>query len=169
MEGIIKNEKHTETKAKYYLQEPALYFWYFYKNLCMASKYLVAELERTEGLLQKQKSKQKEALLALNPKVEGTKNLTKNLNKNDWVAVDDLEGATEDSRAMQEEDNTDMVFAKKSVKPWKDDEEELRKELRDAMESQVIKTNGRQIREALHAHAQDRGMGKFMSQPIFNN
>ena len=81
MEGIIKNEKHTETKAKYYLQEPALYFLVlFYKNLCMASKSLVAELERTKGLLQKRKSKQKEALLALNPIVEGTKHLTKSLN-----------------------------------------------------------------------------------------
>ena len=33
----------------------------------------------------------------------------------------------------------------------------------------MVKTNGMQMREALHAHAQDRGMGKFMSQPIFNN
>ena len=49
MEGMINNEKNIITKTKSYLSEPALYFWYFYKNLTMASKHLVAELENAEG------------------------------------------------------------------------------------------------------------------------
>ena len=54
MEGITNNEKII-TKIKSYLSEPALYFCYFYKNLTMASKHLVAELENTEGWLQTRK------------------------------------------------------------------------------------------------------------------
>ena len=51
MEGMINNEKII-TKIKSYLSESALYLWYFHKNLTMASKHIVAELEKTEGWLQ---------------------------------------------------------------------------------------------------------------------
>ena len=57
MEGMINNEKKIITKIKSYLSESDLYFWYFYKNLAMESKHLVAELENTEGWLQTRKCK----------------------------------------------------------------------------------------------------------------
>ena len=57
MEGMINNEKKIITKIKSYLSEHALYFWYFYKNLTIASKHLVSELEDTEVCLKNQKSK----------------------------------------------------------------------------------------------------------------
>ena len=57
MEGMINNEKNIITKIKSYLSGPALYFWYFYKNLTMASKHLVAELDNTGGWFQTWKCK----------------------------------------------------------------------------------------------------------------
>ena len=57
MEGMINNEKSIITKIKTYISEPALYFWYFYKNLTMASKHLLSGLENNEGWLQTQKCK----------------------------------------------------------------------------------------------------------------
>ena len=57
MEGMINNEKNIITKIKSYLSESALYLWYFHKNLTMASKHIVAEMEKTEGWLQTRKCK----------------------------------------------------------------------------------------------------------------
>ena len=57
MKGIINNEKNIITKIKSYLSEHALYFWYFYKNLTIASKHLVSELEETEVWSKNHKSK----------------------------------------------------------------------------------------------------------------
>ena len=44
MDGMIN---YLITKIKSYHSEPALYLWYFYKNLTMASKHLVAEMGNT--------------------------------------------------------------------------------------------------------------------------
>ena len=54
MDGMIN---YLITKIKSYHSEPALYLWYFYKNLTMASKHLADELKNTGGWLQTRKCK----------------------------------------------------------------------------------------------------------------
>ena len=47
--------------------------------------------------------------------------------------TNDLEEVTEDSHKMQQEDNTRMVFLKKSVQPWKAEDENLKEDLKEVV------------------------------------
>ena len=45
----------------------------------------------------------------------------------------ELEEVTEDSQKMQQEDNTSMVFAKRSVQPWKSEDYNLKEDLKEVV------------------------------------
>lgn len=155
LEGTFNNEKNTVTKLKKHLQQPATYFHYRYENLDEASKYLVTEMDATEVSL----NKRKVMLKGRNDEAEKQKL--------------ELQGATEDSRALQTENASDMVFERKSAKSWKTDEDDLMKEMKEAMlmapTGVVAKQNNSQWQSALAAHAASMSNGKtFMSKPTFN-
>ena len=49
------------------------------------------------------------------------------------VVKNELEELTEDSQNMQQENNTSMVFAKRSVQPWKAEDDKLKEDLKEVV------------------------------------
>ena len=105
---MINNEKNLVSDIRTHVAEPGAYFWYFYLTLLRASKYMVAEMERCEGYLDKRRALMEERQIEDAKKEEESKN------------------KTEDSREMENENNTDMVFSRKGDMDWLNDEAELR-------------------------------------------
>ena len=126
---------------------------YRYENLEEASKYLIVEMNVTADSL----AKRKEVLKGLKEKEEKQKT--------------EILDATSDSRAIQREDASNMVFQRKSVWPWMEEEEELKEEMKEAMlmANHVKTQNPSQWQKHLSNHG-----GKmqpeipFMSKPTFN-
>ena len=85
--------------------EPGTYWWHFYLTLLRASKYMITEMERCEGYMDKRRELIKKKTLQ-NERAE-----KKSKEK------------TEDSREMDEENNTDMVWDRKGNMEWLNEEE----------------------------------------------
>ena len=60
---------------------------------------------------------------------------------------------TEDSREMEKEDNTDMVFDCHPSKTWKDDEKTLKNDLVDALNKAKVKSNNSRWQDSISKHA----------------
>ena len=67
---------------------------------------------------------------------------------------------------MQQEDNTSMVFEKRSVQPWRAEDEKLKEDLKEVVGG--VFNSSRKIWLTLTQHGDEKGLNKFMSQPIFN-
>ena len=67
---------------------------------------------------------------------------------------------------MQQEDNTSMVFAKRSVQPWKADDDNLEEYFKEVVGERS--NISRKIWLTLTQHGDEKGLKKFLSQPVFN-
>lgn len=152
-EGMINNEKNLVSNMRAKTSEPGTYWWYFYLTLLRASKYMITEMERCEGYMDKRRELIKKKALQ-NERAE-----KKSKEK------------TEDSREMDEENNTDMVWDRKGNMEWLNEEESVRKDVILTLQFMGIWEDSL-IRQhnAIDRHGGKGGNGKsmFMSRPTFN-
>lgn len=111
-EGLTRKEKHLTRDIRVHTAEPGTYMWYRYLELHRGSRYLMDEMDRCESYIGRRRARFMSK--------QGSKK-----NK----GGEQKESMTEDSRKIQEENNSHQKFSKKGTEPWKDEEEELRKSL----------------------------------------
>ena len=143
IEGMINNEKNLVSRMKEKTSEPGLYWWYRYQNLHQGSKYMVTEMERYEGYMERRKELMKNRKLALVSKAH----------------------ATEDARELEEENVADMIFDRTGA-TWMDGEETVRAQMEDAFILAGLNNNTKQKR--FEAVLEESGKSSFMSMPTFN-
>ena len=154
-EGMINNEKNLVSEMRTNTAEPATYWWYSYLTLLKASKYLVSEVERCDGYLAKRKALfERKALKAKK-------------------AAEEAKSNTEDSKEMEAENNTDMVFSRNGKdKEWLEDENVLRGKVKSTL--QIIGLGGKSFAQQLKSIDDFAGVGGdgkrklHLSQPTFN-
>ena len=88
-EGSICYKKTNDRDLKGNLLEPGAYFWYWYNTNRVGSKYMISEMERYKGYLEKRRNR-----LAKMRKEEATDTKVKRTNN---------------SKDMEEEDKTNMI------------------------------------------------------------
>ena len=143
IEGMINNEKNLVSRMKEKTSEPGLYWWYRYQNLHQGSKYMVTEMERYEGYMERRKELMKNRKLALVSKAH----------------------ATEDARELEEENVADMIFDRTGT-TWMDGEETVRAQMEDAFILAGLNNSTKEKR--FEAVLEESGKSSFMSMPTFN-
>jgi len=152
IEGMTDKEKNKTRDFRINTSEPGPYFWYRYLDLINGSKYMVAEIDRCEGYIERRRERKN--------RIEARENA-------EDLGVERTEDATE----LQEENNQDMIFDRTGVNAWMDKEEVVRRALESVFVSNGLDKKSLAKRwEAVDAHA-GRGENNeslIVSKPTFD-